>query len=132
MGQDQAGSISSDKIVALNAKLAETGKSTSSARKKLAIRRAIREAEALIKEHSSAPNRFEVWSILYRSQQVLVGLLSNADQTAILYAARTIELLADPSMRQPMQKLADQFAEEPGDMAWFIRFSTSGYLSRVK
>jgi hypothetical protein len=73
-GQDQAGSISGDEIAALNVKRAEASKAASSARKKLAIRRVIREGEALIKKHPSAANRYEVLSILFRSQQVLVSL----------------------------------------------------------
>ncbi|HIL24806.1 MAG TPA: hypothetical protein EYG19_05345 [Verrucomicrobia bacterium] len=78
MGQNQAGSISGDKIVALNAKRAEAGEAVSAARKKLAIRRVIREGEALLKKHPSAPNRYEVLSILFRSQQVLVSLDNSA------------------------------------------------------
>jgi hypothetical protein len=74
MGQDQTGSISGDEIVALNAKRAEAGVAVSAARKKLAIRRVIREAESLIKKHPSAPNRYEVLSIIFRSQQVLFSL----------------------------------------------------------
>ena len=74
MGQDQAGAISGDEIVALNTKLTKAGEPTSSARKKLAIRRVIREAESLIKKHPSAPNRYEVLSIQFRSQQMLLSL----------------------------------------------------------
>jgi N-sulfoglucosamine sulfohydrolase len=66
------------------------------------------------------------------ARDTLVGLLEHSDQTVILHAARAIELLGDPSMHEPMQRLADRFEDEPGDIAWFIRFSTSGYLSRVK
>ena len=99
MGQDQAGSISGDEIAALNAKLAEAGEAVpsageavSSARKKLAIRRVIREGEALIKKHPSAPNRYEVLSILFRSQQVLVNLDKSATNRASFLA--TCEKLA--------------------------------------
>ena len=74
MGQDQAGAISGDEIVALNTKLTKAGEPTSSARKKLAIRRVIREAESLIKKYPSAPNRYEVLSIQFRSQQMLLIL----------------------------------------------------------
>jgi len=49
IGPGSAG-ISGDEIVALNAKLTEAGKAASSARKKLAIRRVIRNGEALIKK----------------------------------------------------------------------------------
>ncbi len=74
VGQDQAGAISGDEIVALNTKLTKAGEPTSSARKKLAIRRVIRETESLIKKHPSAPNRYEVLSIQFRSQQMLLSL----------------------------------------------------------
>ncbi|MDA0724285.1 MAG: hypothetical protein O3B25_08455 [Verrucomicrobia bacterium] len=74
LGQNSVEGIPSDEIEELNAKRIEAGKAASAARKKLAIRRVIREAEALIKKHSSSPNRYEVLSILFRSQQILVGL----------------------------------------------------------
>jgi hypothetical protein len=92
MGQDQAGSISSDEIVALNAKLTGAREAASAARKKLAIRRVIREGEALLKKHSSAPNRFEALSILFRSQQSLVSLDNSATNRKALLS--TSEKLA--------------------------------------
>jgi hypothetical protein len=92
MAQDKAGSISSDEIVALNTKLAEAGKSASSARKKLAIRRVIREIEALIKKNPSAPNRYEVLHVLFRSQQAVVSLDNSAANRKIFLA--TCEKLA--------------------------------------
>jgi arylsulfatase A-like enzyme len=54
-----------------------------------------------------------------------------SDPTELLYAARTVELLADPEPRGLMQSLYDRFEDAPGDMAWFIRFSTTGYLNRL-
>ncbi|NND95878.1 MAG: hypothetical protein HKN47_00950, partial [Pirellulaceae bacterium] len=66
------------------------------------------------------------------ARKKLVRLLKHSDTTVLLHAARTVELLADPHFREPMQRLADSYAEAPGDMAWFIRFSTSGYLNRLK
>ena len=92
MGQNQAGSISADKIAALDIKRAEASKAASSARKKLAIRRVIREAEALIKKHSSAPNRYEVLNIIFRSRQVLVSLDKSATNRKAFLA--TCEKLA--------------------------------------
>jgi HEAT repeat protein len=64
--------------------------------------------------------------------ETLVGLLDQSDQTVVLHATRTIELLGDRAAREPMQKLADRYKDEPGDIAWFIRFSTSGYLNRLE
>ncbi len=92
MGQDQADSISGDEIVALNAKLAKAGEAASAARKKLAIRRVIREGEALLKKNSSAPNRYEALSILFRSQQSLFSLDNSATNRKALLA--TCEKLA--------------------------------------
>ncbi len=66
-----------------------------------------------------------------KATTTLVGLLDHRDQTVVLHAARTIELLGDPANREAMQRLADRFRDEPGDIAWFIRFSTSGYLARL-
>ena len=74
LGQNSVEGITGGEIKELDAKRIEAGKAASAARKKLAIRRVIREAEALIKKHSSSPNRYEVLSILFRSQQMLVGL----------------------------------------------------------
>jgi len=74
LGENSFGGIPSDKIEELNAKRIEAGKAVSAARKKLAIRRVIREAESLIKKYPSSPSRYEVLSILFRSQQMLVGL----------------------------------------------------------
>jgi len=78
MAQDQAGSIASDKIAALNVKLTKAREAASSARKKLALRRVIREIEALLKKHASSPNRYEVLNILFRTQQTLVRLDDSA------------------------------------------------------
>ncbi len=63
---------------------------------------------------------------------VLVKLLDHSDQTVILHAARAIELLGEESTRGAMRRLADRFENEPGDLAWFIRFSTTGYLQRIQ
>ena len=92
MGQHQPGSISGDVIVALNTKLTEAGEAASSARKKLAIRRVIRATEALIKKNPSAPNRYEVLNILFRSQQVLFSLDNSAANRKVFLA--TCENLA--------------------------------------
>ena len=72
--QNNAVPVPEDVIPALEAKRVEAGKAASSSRKKLAVRRVIREAESLVQKHSAAPNRYEVLSILFRSQQALVQL----------------------------------------------------------
>lgn len=63
---------------------------------------------------------------------VLERVLREADdETVVLYAARTIELLADPVHSELMQNLHDRFEDAPGDIAWFIRFSATGYRNRL-
>ncbi len=120
MGQDQAGSISSDEIVALNAKLTGAREAASAARKKLAIRRVIREGEALLKKHSSAPNRHEALSILFRSQQVLVSLDDSATNRKS-FLATAEKLAAAPNEYAAIRLDADllltqaESAREGGD-----------------
>ena len=63
--------------------------------------------------------------------QTLIRLLGDSDTTVNLHAARTIELAGDPVHRKPMQSLFDRFENEPSDIAWFIRFTTTGYLNRL-
>ena len=67
-----------------------------------------------------------------KSYAKLVDLLQHDDTTVLIHAARTVELLADPVHRGPMQALFDKYENAEGDMAWFIRFTTTGYLSRLE
>jgi len=62
--------------------------------------------------------------------EALTRWFDHDDRTVVLHAARAIELLADPRSKDAVLDLANEFQKEPGDLAWFIRFSTSGYLSR--
>ncbi|MGI9470497.1 MAG: sulfatase-like hydrolase/transferase [Rubripirellula sp.] len=66
------------------------------------------------------------------AMSALVAWFDNDDRTVALHAARTVELLADPTAKSAMQQLADKYENKAGDLAWFIRFSTSGYLNRQK
>ena len=68
------GQINQTEIDKLNKALAESSKSKSNARKKLAIRRVIREAQALFKENVSAENRFDVLNVIFKSQQALFNI----------------------------------------------------------
>ena len=94
-GQNETPLITGDEISALDAKRAEAAKAASSARKKLAIRRVIREADSLIQKHSSAPNRYEALSILFRSQQMLVSL-DNSSTNRKAFLATCSKLAAAP------------------------------------
>ena len=64
------------------------------------------------------------------AMRALVRCFDHDDRTVVLHAARAVELLADPRSKDAVLALAERYQEEPGDLAWFIRFSTSGYLSR--
>lgn len=59
-------------------------------------------------------------------------LLRSDDETVLLHTARTLERLGHPRHHPRIRALAERFENEPGDLAWFIRFSTSGYLRRVR
>ena len=61
----------------------------------------------------------------------LLEITSGSDETTILHAARMLELLANPELRSEIESLANRFADAPGDLAWFIRFTTSAYLKRL-
>ncbi len=106
MGQDQAGSIAGDEIAALDAKRIEAGAAGSAARKKLAIRRVIREAESLIKKHPSASNRYEALSILFHSQQMLVSL-DNSTTNRKAFLATCGKLAAAPNEYAALRLDAD-------------------------
>lgn len=94
--QDKAPAIPDRSIAALETKIRDQIKGTSAARKKLAFRRVIREAESLIKKHPSASNRYEVLSILFRSQQVLVSL-DNSVTNRNAFLATSEKLAAAPN-----------------------------------
>ena len=101
-----AASISQEEISELNTKLAEAGKSASSARKKLAIRRVIRECEGLLKKHTTTPNRFEVLAVLFRSQQALVSL-DNSSLNRRAFLATSEQLAAAPNEYAALRLDAD-------------------------
>ena len=89
---DETPAISDAVVSELNEKLQSSDSSSSTARKKLALKRVIRECESLTSEHSEAPSRFLVLDVLYRSQQKLVSLDNSAtNRQAFL---KTCELLA--------------------------------------
>lgn len=75
----RADDIAAGSITALETKLVEAGESSSSARQKLALRRVVREGEALIEQHPDAPNRYAVLGVLFRAQQELVKLDGSAE-----------------------------------------------------
>lgn len=65
---------------------------------------------------------------------VLASMLEGDRLDVVLRAARAVEMLGEDarSLHPQMQALMDRFAETEGDAAWFIRFTTTGYLNRVE
>ncbi|MDC0156642.1 hypothetical protein OAK38_02635 [Verrucomicrobia bacterium] len=96
LGQNAVEGIQAVEIKELDAKRIEAGKAASAARKKLAIRRVIREAEALIKKHSASPSRYKALSILFRAQQTLVSL-DNSSTNRKAFLATCSKLAAAPN-----------------------------------
>jgi hypothetical protein len=83
--------IPKGEIAALDAKLAEAGDAVSAARKKLAVRRVVRDCEGLLEKAPAAHNRFEVLDVLFRAQQMLVGLdNSSINRKAFLATAENL------------------------------------------
>lgn len=96
LGQNQGGGIPAAEITGLDAKLEKAEESASAARKKLAIRRVIREAEELIKKHPTAPNRYDAQGVLFRSQQALVRL-DNSTKNRKAFLETSKKLAAAPN-----------------------------------
>ena len=86
-----ARSIPKSKITALESGLATKSKSTSSARRRLTLKRVVRSGEALLKTHSTAANRYHVLGILFRARQELHGLeKSTLNRQALLETCRQL------------------------------------------
>ncbi len=91
-------------------------------------------------DDSSAIVRIESATALARhghTDQALTTLaesLRDDDTCVLLHAARAVELIGEDaaSLHAAMQNLFDRYEEDPGDSAWFIRFTTTGFLNRVK
>jgi hypothetical protein len=98
--------IPADEVSALDSKLAEAGNSASTARKKLAVRRVIKECEDLLEKHATTPNRFEVLEVLFRSQQMLVTL-DNSTLNRRDFLATAQKLAAAPNEYAALRLEAD-------------------------
>lgn len=84
--------IPADKITALDQALTASRNESSAARKRLAVKRAVRDAEALLKDQAAAANRFILLEVLFRARQELVKLDDDPENRAALLA--TCKLLA--------------------------------------
>lgn len=97
-----------------------------------ALKTALSDSAAVVR--IEAANALARHQMLSEALPVLIELLQHDDLTVVLYAARTIERLGASarSARAAMQELFDRHADQPGDLSWFIRFTTTGFLSRLE
>ncbi len=80
------GAITEETIAGLDKALEEAKASSSDARKRLAVRRSIRDAEELIESHKDKPERFLAYAFLFRAQQALIKMDSDAKHRDALLA----------------------------------------------
>lgn len=66
--------VPAEKINALEQALAASKEESSAARKRLSVKRSVRDAEELLKAHATAANRFVLLEVLFRARQELVKL----------------------------------------------------------
>ncbi|MFK7788183.1 MAG: hypothetical protein AB8C95_01650 [Phycisphaeraceae bacterium] len=78
LAQAEAAPIAQSEITSLQTQLDAAKQASSSARKKLAFRRLIRASDALLEKQADAPNRFEVLSILFQTQQQQIKIDDSA------------------------------------------------------
>ncbi|MBI1337911.1 MAG: hypothetical protein GC164_13250 [Phycisphaera sp.] len=112
--------IPEDKIADLKTRLSESEQGDSAARKKLALRRVIREGEGLIEQYPTAPNRFVVLGLVLRGGQGIVTLDNTpANREAVLNTCRLLaeapneyaELRLDADLLLSQTQLARQGAD---------------------
>jgi hypothetical protein len=72
--QEGGNQIPQDKIEGLKTALTADKDATSDARKRLAVKRVIRDGGELLEAHPTAPNRFEVLGLLFNAQKQLFGM----------------------------------------------------------
>ena len=78
--------ITEETIAGLDKALEEAKASSSEARKRLAVRRTIRDAEELIESHKDKSERYLAYAFLFRAQQSLIKMDSDAKHRAALLA----------------------------------------------
>ena len=97
------GSLGAKEIPAAEVKILEEALSSarnedgSAARKRLAVKRVVRDAGKLLESHGDAKNRYEVLAVLFKSKQLLFGMdNSTRNRTAVLETARELLKAPDP------------------------------------
>ena len=95
-----------DPLPALNQALAEAKDGSSEARQRLAVRRVIRDAEALVEAQKDSPARFPILEFLFRARQQLIALDNDAEhRKALLDTCR--ELVKAPDDMASLRVEAD-------------------------
>jgi hypothetical protein len=121
--QESGTPIPADKIAGLKTALAGNKDESSAARKRLAVKRMIRDASELLAAHPSAPNRFEVLGTLFQAQRELIGMDNSTENreaflnTCKLLAAAPIEYAAirlDADLLLSQTEMARQGADAAG------------------
>lgn len=98
-------------IAGLNQALVEAKAGSSAARQRLAVRRAIRDAEALLAARANTPQRFEVLEFLFRARQQLIALDDDSEhRKALLETCR--ELVKAPDEMAGLRLEADMLLSQ--------------------
>lgn len=109
-----------DTVAGLNKALAEAREGTSDARKRLAVRRVIRDAQQLVESQKDSPTRFPILEFLFRAQQQLIAFDNDSEnRKALLETCR--ELVKAPDDMAALRVEADlllsqaELAKKGGD-----------------
>ena len=106
-----AGTIADKEIAALQAELAEVGKTSLATAKRRACKGVIREGEALVQASPTDPNRFRVLGIVFRARQQLFALENDdRNREAMLETCR--KLAEAPDEHAEMRLEADLLLSE--------------------
>ncbi len=88
--------ISKEAIAELDKALVAAKEGSSDARQRLAVKRAVRDAEKLVESHADSPSRFLALEFLFRAYQQLIAIDDNSDhRKALLEAARELAKAPD-------------------------------------
>jgi len=94
--QDKATPIPAEQIKAFEDALTGNKDESSAARKRLAVKRMVRDAGELLQAHPTAPNRFELLALLFRAQQGLAQAdNSKENREAVLETCRLLAAAPD-------------------------------------
>ena len=95
-----------DKLASLEAALNASSDQSSDARKRLSVKRVIRDSDKLLAAHSAAPNRFEVLGHLFRAHQQLYDL-DDSSRNRLALVEISKELVKAPNEYAELRLNAD-------------------------